>query len=78
MVASETLAKNSPLVNGSGNNLLPPLNEIRKLSLSIALAVGLQAIKEGIAPIISQEQLEKKIKENFWSPEYRDYRRRSF
>lgn len=78
MVASETLAKNSPLVNGSGNALLPPLSKIRKLSLSIALAVGLQAIKEGIAPIISQEQLEKKIKENFWFPEYRDYRRRSF
>ena len=78
MVASETLAKNSPLVNGRGNALLPPLNEIRKLSLTIAVAVGLQAIKEGVAPSINQEQLEKKIKKNFWSPEYRNYRRRSF
>ena len=78
MIASETLAKCSPLVNGDGKNLLPSLNEIRKVSLSIALAVGLQAIKEELAPTISKEQLEKKIKTNFWSPEYRDYLRRSF
>ena len=77
MVASETLAQHSPLVTGTGSHLLPSLNEIRKVSLSIALAVGLQAIKEGLADNISQEQLEENIKTNFWSPEYRDYRRRS-
>ena len=77
MIASETLAQYSPLVNGTGSHLLPSLNEIRKVSLSIALAVGLQAIKEGLADSISQEQLEKNIKANFWSPEYRNYRRRS-
>lgn len=73
--ASETLAESSPLVNGNGTELLPPLSEIRKVSLSIALAVGLQAIEEGVAPTISKEQLEQQIQDNFWSPEYRDYRR---
>jgi len=34
-------------------------------------------IKEGVAANINQQQLEQKIKANFWSPEYRDYRRRS-
>jgi len=77
MIASETLAKHSPMAIGNGNHLLPSLNEIREVSLSIALAVGLQAIKEGVAANISQQQLEEKIKANFWSPEYRDYRRRS-
>lgn len=77
MVASETLAKHSPQMNGSGNNLLPSLNEIRKVSLSIALSVGLQAIEEGVAASISKQQLEKNIKANFWSPEYRGYLRRS-
>lgn len=77
MIASETLASLSPLATGTGNHLLPSLNEIKEVSLSIALAIGLQAIKEGVAAKISQQQLEEKIKANFWSPKYRDYRRRS-
>lgn len=75
MLASETLADSSPLANGKGTELLPTLNKIRELSLSIAMAVGLQAIKEGVAPAISREELEKNIQANFWIPEYRDYRR---
>jgi len=75
MLASETLADSSPLANGKGTELLPTLNKIRELSLSIAIAVGLQAIKEGVAPAISKEELEKNIQANFWIPEYRDYRR---
>ncbi len=75
MVASEALASSSPLVRGTGATLLPPLSQIRELSLAIALAVGLQAIKEGVAPAISKEELEENIQANFWNPEYRDYRR---
>lgn len=75
MVASEALAECSPLINGSGKDLLPALSQIRKVSLSIALAVGLQAIEEEVAPAISKEQLQENIQANFWHPEYRDYRR---
>ena len=76
MVASEALAECSPLVKGSGKNLLPALSQIREVSLYIAMAVGLQAIKEGVAPAVSREELEKQIQANFWSPEYREYRRK--
>ena len=77
MVASEVLAQCSPLVKGVSDDLLPPLSQIREVSLDIALAVGLQAIKEGVAPVKNKEELGKKIKANFWNPEYREYRRRS-
>jgi malate dehydrogenase (oxaloacetate-decarboxylating) len=77
MVASEVLAKCSPLVKGASDDLLPSLSQIREVSLEIALAVGIQAIKEGVAQVINKEDLEKKINANFWNPEYRDYRRRS-
>ena len=76
MVASEALAKCSPLANGTGNDLLPALNELREISLYIALAVGLQAIAEKVAPVVSRAELEQKIQANFWSPEYREYRRK--
>ena len=76
MVASEALAECSPLVNVTGKNLLPALSEIREVSLAIALAVGLQAMEEGVAPAVSNEELKKQIQANFWSPEYREYRRK--
>ncbi|GFO71499.1 malate dehydrogenase (oxaloacetate-decarboxylating) [Bathymodiolus japonicus methanotrophic gill symbiont] len=76
MVASETLAECSPITNGSGTELLPALSEIRDLSLAIALAVGLQAIKEEVAPAATHEDLQKSIQANFWQPEYREYRRK--
>jgi len=76
MAASDALAKNSPIVNGTGDTLLPALSQIREVSLSIALAVGMQAMKDGVAEVISEQDLQIKIKENFWAPEYRDYRRK--
>ncbi len=76
MHASEALAECSPLVNGTGKELLPGLNQLREVSLTIALAVGLQAIEEGVAPAATKEQLEQKIQANFWIPEYREYRRK--
>ena len=78
MVASEALAKCSPLAKGVGKNLLPTLNQIPDVSRTIALSVGLQAIEDGVAPTATRKELEEKIQANFWVPEYRDYRRRSF
>ena len=75
MAASEALAEISPLVNGTGDTLLPALSELREVSLYIALAVGLKAIEEGIASVITKQELEESIQKNFWLPEYREYRR---
>lgn len=78
MVASEALAACSPIVKGSGNDLLPGLGEIRDVSRFIAFAVGMQAIEEGVAPPANEEKLQQRIQANFWEPTYREYRRRSF
>ncbi|MFK8067565.1 MAG: NAD-dependent malic enzyme [Gammaproteobacteria bacterium] len=75
MVASETLAACSPLVNGNGETLLPELSEISSVSRMIALQVGLQAIEEGVAPKTDKEVLAQAIEDNFWVPEYREYKR---
>ena len=77
MVASEALAKCSPLVTNSGNELLPALNDIREVSKRIALDVAKQAMDENVAFRISDSDLIAQIERNFWEPEYRDYRRTS-
>jgi len=75
IAASEALAENSPLVKGKGRALLPAINQIRDVSMAIAFAVGLQAMRDGVAEQISEQLLQEKIKDNFWEPQYRDYTR---
>ena len=36
------------------------------------------AMDAGVAPIISDEQLQHAIEKNFWKPEYRHYKRVAF
>ena len=75
MVASETLAKASPLANTGEGELLPAITEISELSKQIAFAVAKVAFEQGLALKISDEMLVEKIEGNYWLPEYRKYRR---
>jgi len=75
IAASEALAENSPLVKGIGRSLLPAISQIRDVSMGIAFAVGLQAMRDGVAEHISEQLLQEKIKDNFWEPQYREYTR---
>mgnify|MGYP003656829523 FL=1 len=75
MAASEMLAQASPLANTAKGELLPPLVEIAGLSKRIAFAVAKVAYEQGHALPLSDEQLAEKIEANFWTPQYRQYRR---
>ena len=77
MAASETLAQHSPLVNTGHGLVLPPLTDIQAVSRAIAFAVGSVAQEQGVAVEISAEALKQAIDDNFWLPEYRNYRRTS-
>ena len=77
MVASEALAKSSPLLTGKGSELLPPLNQIHDVSKKIAIAVARQAMDENVALRRPDEIIPELVEKSFWSPEYRDYRRSS-
>ncbi len=77
MAASETLAKHSPLVNNGEGPVLPELKDIQTVSRAIAFAVGKVAQEQGVAVKTSAEALLQAISDNFWLPEYRNYRRTS-
>jgi malate dehydrogenase (oxaloacetate-decarboxylating) len=78
MVASETLADASPLANTGKGELLPPLTEIAQLSKKIAFNIAKVAYKQGLALELSDEMLLAKIERNFWTADYREYRRISY
>lgn len=78
MASSRALAECSPLaINGKGA-LLPPLEDIRDVSVKIAFAVAKKAMEQGVASQRTDERIMQKIKENFWTPDYRPYKRTSF
>ncbi|WP_114326292.1 NAD-dependent malic enzyme [Candidatus Colwellia aromaticivorans] len=76
-VSSEMLAAASPLANSGKGELLPPLTGIAQLSKEIAFAIAKVAYEQGFALELTDDELLEKIEENFWQPEYRQYRRTS-
>ena len=77
MAASQALA-DAAMAYQPKNGLLPPLSEIKTVSKKIAKAVALQAIEDGLALPVAEEVLEQELVNQFWQPEYRQYRRTSF
>jgi malate dehydrogenase (oxaloacetate-decarboxylating) len=56
-----------------GDSLLPPLVEIRSVSRAIAIAVGTQAQRQGLAPTAAPADLEAAVERTMWQPEYRPF-----
>lgn len=63
--------------DSSEPGLLPPLDDIRKVSKGIALAVGLQAQDDGVAVKTSLDALQEKIEQTFWEPCYHPVKQQS-
>lgn len=78
MAASQALANASMQCDKAPGALLPPLSEIKDISISIAYAVAQQAIEDNLALPVTEENLQHRLQENFWLPQYRAYRRTSF
>lgn len=77
MTSSYALAEYSATHSNNGE-LLPDLNDIRKVSKFIAKQVYKQAIEDGMTPEVSDEVIDKAIEKNFWEPVYRSYKRVAF
>ncbi|MEE3650143.1 MULTISPECIES: NAD-dependent malic enzyme [unclassified Brenneria] len=78
MAASRALADCSPLANNGEGALLPDIADIQSVSKRIALEVAKVAQLQGVAMVTSADALEKAIAQNFWQPQYRNYKRTSF
>jgi len=70
LVAAEALSSFSPILKQGKGGLFPDLTEIRAMSKSLALIIAKQAIKENVAPEMSDAALRQAIEEMFWEPAY--------
>jgi malate dehydrogenase (oxaloacetate-decarboxylating) len=67
--AAQRLASMSP-----GQDLFPPMHDIRKVSREIAFAVAKSAIDEGHAAPLPDDRLRARIEDEVWEPLYLRYR----
>jgi len=75
MAAAKALAALSPTQQDASGALLPPLESLRNVSMSVAVAVGRQAQSEGLAEI-KGDAFNEAVRANVWEPVYLPYRRR--
>ena len=78
MASSNALADCSPKLQDPNADLLPDLSQIQQISKVIAVKVAQAAMDDGVAPVMSLKDLQQKIDDNFWKPEYRQYHRVPF
>jgi len=76
IAAARALAAASPACRDSNANLLPAIGDLRDLSVAMALSVAVQARREGLTDIATDD-IEAAIRAKVWQPEYRPYVRAS-
>jgi malate dehydrogenase (oxaloacetate-decarboxylating) len=75
MAAAKALAALSPTRKDPDGALLPPLETLRSVSLSVAFELGREAEREGLAQVKGEAFVEA-VRKNVWEPVYLPYRRR--
>ena len=70
MAAARALASSSPARGNPKHNLLPPVGALREVAASVALAVAVQAHKEGLVADVPIDQIDQRIRAKVWAPRY--------
>lgn len=74
-VAAVTLSQRGSVGEDGVARLLPPISDLRALSMEVAKAVARQAQSDGVADACPPDQLKARIHANIWEPHYRAYRK---
>lgn len=75
VVAAKTLSSFSPVRQDKNAPLLPDFDDIIEISHTVAKAVAEQAIKEGLAQIPDDADLDTLIRAATWEPQYYPYKK---
>ena len=72
--AARALAENSPALKDADGSLLPPVKHLRRVAVEIAVAVGLEAQRAGLAPATTPDELRERVVAAQWTPAYSSHR----
>ena len=76
VAAARALSAFSPALHDPSGSLFPALEDVRKVSRSVAIAVGAEARRAGLTEHSSDADLESQIDARIWTPRYVRYRRK--
>src|SRR5262249_34887179 len=71
LAAARALGGQSPALHDPSASLLPGLANLRAVAAGIALAVGLEAKRAGVAPETGEAELRQRVAATQWTPAYR-------
>jgi malate dehydrogenase (oxaloacetate-decarboxylating) len=75
MAAAKAVAHMSPTAADKEGRLLPPVDQLRAVSVGVAEVVARQAQADGVADLANDVTLSDHIAANVWEPRYRPYRK---
>jgi malate dehydrogenase (oxaloacetate-decarboxylating) len=68
--AAKVLSEFSPAAQGADRALYPRLEKVREISRAVALKVGNEAQRSGLAEVTTPDALKNRIAEKMWKPNY--------
>ena len=74
IAAARTLSELAPVRRDPSLALVPPLREVREVAKRVAVAVAVQAQRDGVADALADNELQRRIEATMWTPEYLPYR----
>jgi malate dehydrogenase (oxaloacetate-decarboxylating) len=76
VAAARSLAQFSPALTDPDGSLFPALEDVRKISRSVAVEVALEAVHARMAESCSPEEIECRVDANMWEARYVRYKRK--
>ena len=77
VAAAIALSEMAPILKDATQPLYPPLEQVREVSRTVALAVAREAQRAGFAEETSLPELERRIEAKQWTPDYVNLQRAS-
>jgi malate dehydrogenase (oxaloacetate-decarboxylating) len=70
LAAARSLADHSPARTNPSAALLPALPDLRRVVIEVAIAIGQEAQRAGVAPVSTPEELRARVVAGQWTPAY--------
>jgi malate dehydrogenase (oxaloacetate-decarboxylating) len=74
LAAGRALGEQTPALGGQDAPLLPAVRDLRRIAVEVAVAVGAEAQRHGLAPASTMDDLRRKVVERQWEPAYDAFR----
>lgn len=70
LAAGRALGEQTPALGGLDAPLLPAIRDLRRIAVEVAVAVGAEAQRQGLAPASTADDLRRKVIDRQWVPAY--------